>query len=95
MNPTGPIGPRSIGAFACADSLVAEWVLHGPARRVMQTVRQNQPTLWVNQRFSGAVFGVAAGGAAHWAVGCGGGQAARLAVVGGGSRWAGWSGPRA
>ena len=26
MNPTGPIGPRCIGAFACAVGLIAEQV---------------------------------------------------------------------
>ena len=31
MNPTGPIGPRSIGAFAYAADLAAKQVLHGPA----------------------------------------------------------------
>ena len=29
MNPTGPIGPRSIGAFAFAVDLAAKQVLHG------------------------------------------------------------------
>jgi hypothetical protein len=38
MNPTGPIGPRSIGVFAFAVGLVVKQVLHGPARRVMHTV---------------------------------------------------------
>jgi len=36
MNPTGPYGPRSIGAFACVVDLVVEEVLHGSARRVMR-----------------------------------------------------------
>jgi hypothetical protein len=35
MNPTGPIGPRSIGVFAFAVGLVVKQVLHGPARRVI------------------------------------------------------------
>ncbi len=36
MNPTGPIGLRCIGAFACVAGLGVELVLHGPARRVMR-----------------------------------------------------------
>jgi len=36
MNPTGPIGPRCIGAFAYVGNLVAKQVLHGPIRRVMR-----------------------------------------------------------
>jgi hypothetical protein len=42
MNPTGPIGPRSIGAFAYAADLAAKQVLHGPARRVMPAVRRQK-----------------------------------------------------
>jgi hypothetical protein len=41
MNPTGPIGPRCIGAFAFVVGLAAEWVLHGPARRVMREALGN------------------------------------------------------
>jgi hypothetical protein len=43
MNPTGPIGPRSIGAFAFAVGLVVKQVLHGPARRVMHSVMRRAP----------------------------------------------------
>jgi hypothetical protein len=38
MNPTGPIGPSSIGAFAFVVGLVLKGDLHGPARRVMHSV---------------------------------------------------------
>jgi hypothetical protein len=44
MNPTGPIGPRSIGAFAFVVGLVLKGDLHGPARRVMPTaIRLRSP----------------------------------------------------
>ena len=36
MNPTGLIGPRSIGIPASAVGLVVEQVLHESARRVMR-----------------------------------------------------------
>jgi hypothetical protein len=52
MNPTGPIGPCSIGAFAFVAGTVVKQVLHDPARRVMPTVSRATVAHWIQYRLS-------------------------------------------